>query len=627
MAANADPTDGIEPIGSVRRSQLISSFGIGSIIDLEKGSFMPMGLEDWEHATRRHSLHIGEPRLQAMLRVGHFRMGPVREDIPGTRLVRARSVAPATRFPKWHECPICHRIGTDGAPFELAADGGRLVCLGHEGSPVPTTPVRFVLACRRGHIEDFPWKWWAHRDRLEGICNAPRLYLGSYGRSASLADLYVCCASCSTKDNPVRKSLGDAFNAQVFSGSSCSGFRPWLHDREDGCDQPVRAIQRGASNVHFGLVCSAISIPPTSEAVSLIVQDMRSVLDAVPEPTLPSVLEGLAPKYGVTADQLLLSYSQLRTIETEGIDLTEQQARIEEYTALSEDREDPVVSGVVPEFRNQVTAPPPSLAPWFDLVGATSRLREVRALVGFSRIEPHPVAAERVRHAIREGLVSPLSKSALNWLPAAEIRGEGIFFRFCTKTVDAWINSNPKLVSRTETLETRSRQMAEQRGLTRNYTITPRLLLVHSFSHALIRQISVECGYSSSALRERLYVSEADGPRQPMNGVLIYTGSPDSEGSLGGLVRLAKFEYLEPIIRRALDSVSWCGSDPVCIETHPDQSGERVSGAACHCCLLLPETACEKFNRELDRAVLTGDAEKTFAGYFSDIIEGHSWLS
>ena len=66
-------------------------------------------------------------------------------------------------------------------------------------SSVYTTPVRFVLACRRGHIEDFPWEWWAHRDRPEGICDAPSLYLGSYGRSASLSDLYVRCANCGTK--------------------------------------------------------------------------------------------------------------------------------------------------------------------------------------------------------------------------------------------------------------------------------------------------------------------------------------------------------------------------------------------------------------------------------------------
>lgn len=363
----ASPSDAVEPLGTVRRSQLISTFGIGAIVDLEKGSFMPMGLEDWERVTGLPSLSIGEPRLQAMLGVSHFRLGPVKEDLAGTTQVRARSCAPAVRFPEWHECPKCHRLGREGEPFELAADGGRLACLAH-GTPVNTTPVRFVVACRRGHISDFPWEWWSHRDRLAGVCDSPRLYLGSHARSASLADLYVRCAACSTDQQPVRKSLGDAFGADALSGSHCSGFRPWLYDREADCGQPVRALQRGASNVHFAVVCSALSIPPASEAVSLIVQEIRAFLDGVPEATLPAVLSGVAAQHGVAVEQLLTAYRQLRTLETGGASLTERLARAEEYAALSEDREDPVIGGVMPQFRNKAFVPPVTLTRWFDLV-------------------------------------------------------------------------------------------------------------------------------------------------------------------------------------------------------------------------------------------------------------------
>ena len=613
--------DGVQPLGTVRRSQLISTFGIGAIVDLEKGSFMPMGLEDWERVTNLPSLSIGEPRLQAMLRVSHFRLGPVREDIAGTTQVRARSVAPAMRFPEWHECPRCHRIGKQGEPFELADDGARLRCLAHGGS-VYTTPVRFVVACRSGHLSDFPWAWWAHRGRPDGVCSQPSLYLGSQGRSASLSDLYVRCAACSSEERPTSNTLGDAFGAHALSGSACSGFRPWLYDREPNCQQPIRALQRGASNVHFPVVCSALSIPPASEAVSLIVQELRSLLDAVPEDTLPAVLTGVAAQYGVSVEQMLIAYRNLRTMETGATSLTERLARAEEYAALSEDRDDPVIAGVVPQFHNLASQPPAALCTWFDLIGAASRLREVRVLTGFSRIEPYPVSAERVNQAITAGNVSPLSKTPRNWLPAAEIRGEGIFLRFRTDEVDKWIKENTALVRRAAILEARSRHMADGRGYIRDYTITPRLLLVHSFAHALIRQISVECGYSASALRERLYVAEADGIGPSMNGVLVYTGSPDSEGSLGGLVRLADAKLLEPIVLRTLRNASWCGSDPVCLETDPSQSGERVSGASCHCCLLLPETACERFNRELDRAMLVGDADGTFNGYFGTISDG-----
>lgn len=617
-------TDAIEPIGSVRRSQLVSTFGIGAIVDLEKGSFMPMGLEDWERVNSLPALRIGEERLQSMLGVSHFRLGPVKEQLAGTTQVRARSAAPAVRFPEWHECPKCHRIGKEGAPFELADDGARLRCTAHGNATTYTNPVRFVVACRKGHLSDFPWEWWAHRGRQEGVCQRPLLKLGSHGQSASLADLYVTCEGCGTAERPTRESLGSAFGADALGGWRCDGFRPWLHDRQADCREPVRALQRGASNIHFGVVGSALSIPPASEALNQIIEQSRMFLDGVPDAALSSVLAGVSQTYGVPVAQLLAAYRRVRAIEEGGPALTERAAREQEYDALSQDRNDPIVGGIVPQFQNEALAPPPALVNWFDLIGAASRLREVRALAGFSRIEPHPVSAERVAEAIAEGKVSPLSKTPRSWLPGAEIRGEGIFLRFRTEAIDEWIAASPGAVERANILEARSRQIAEQRGYERDYTITARLLLVHSFAHAFIRQISVECGYSASALRERLYVSDSD---RIMNGVLVYTGSPDSEGSLGGLVRLAEPELLEPIIMRTLANAGWCGSDPVCLETDPRQSGDRVSGAACHCCLLLPETACERFNRELDRAVLVGDAESTFEGFFGSIAPEASWQS
>ena len=239
-------------------------------------------------------------------------MGPVKEDIPGTRQVRERSAAPAVRFPRVARMPELPpdrsagqtvRAGRRRRPFDVRR------VRRFEGSTL--TPVRFVLACRRGHMTDFPWEWWAHRDRPGGVCDAPILHLGSYGRSAALADLYVQCKACGTKESPVRKSLGDAFRSGALGDRSCNGFRPWLWDRDEKeCKESVQVMQRGASNVHFGVLCSALSIPPASEAVSLIVQEMRVVLDAVPESTLPTVLEGLAPEHGVTAQQLRSAYRQ-----------------------------------------------------------------------------------------------------------------------------------------------------------------------------------------------------------------------------------------------------------------------------------------------------------------------------
>lgn len=610
---------GVEPLGKVRRSQLIATYGIGAIVDLEKGSFMPMGLEDWESATRLPSLTIGEARLQAQLGVSHFRLPPVTEDLgPSGRVDPAHS-APAIRFPEWHECPKCHRIGTEGDPFQLSADGSQLECSAH-GRPVFTTPVRFVLACRKGHMDEFPWAWWAHRRRNGGVCERPTLELKSRGKSAALADLYVHCQKCGSSE-----SMGDAFRPESLKGTNCHGRRPWLHDRQPGCDSPPRVIQRGASNAHFPVVASALSIPPVSEATFQIIEGHWMTLGALPAEAVAPVLTNLANTYDIPLDALMAAYREKQKIEGTHGEFTDAGSRAEEYAALSNDRDDPIVGGIAPQFCNAVSDPPDAIAPWFDLVGAVSRLREVRALAGFSRIEPFPVSGERIAKAIQDRQVSPLSKTARNWLPAAEIRGEGLFLRFRNETVDAWVEANPDISKRVHILETRSAAIANDRGYLRDYRITARLLLVHSFAHALIRTISIDCGYSSSALRERLYVSDADPLRPAMNGVLIYTGSPDSEGSLGGLVRLADPRQLERIVLQTIRNARWCGSDPVCLETDPAQSGDRVSGAACHCCLLVPETACEKFNRELDRTMLVGSPETSefghWQGYFDDLAD------
>ncbi|HJW55299.1 MAG TPA: DUF1998 domain-containing protein [Burkholderiaceae bacterium] len=604
--------EGVEPLGTVRRSQLISTYGIGGIIDLDKGSFMPMGLEDWERVTSHPALRITEGRLQAQLDVDHFRMPPVVKPIRGTPMVELKSTAPAVRFPEWHECPKCHRIGTEGDPFELCADNARLQCTNPKCGKAVTTPVRFVVACRHGHIDEFPWVWWAHRSRDGGSCAEPRLKLLSHGKSASLGDLYVKCTSCDSAST-----LGDAFSADSMVKATCSGSRPWLYDRERDCKEKPRVLQRGASNIHFPVVASALSIPPVTEVAYQIVEHQWIVLGAVPADAIAGVLAGIAPRYGLSVEALMAAFRERKKLDDPSYTATESSSRAEEYSALSSDREPETTAGFASQFCNTVMEPPAKIAHWFDLIGAVSRLREVRALAGFTRIEPYPVASEQIGQAIKENRISRLSKRPSNWLPATEIKGEGIFLRFRTEAIDQWMEDNPALAERISVMESRSAQIASEKGYKRDYTITARLLLVHSFAHALIRQISVACGYSSSALRERLYIAEPSDGRSAMNGVLVYTGSPDSEGSLGGLVRLAEPKLLEKIVLETIRNAGWCGSDPVCLETDPRQSGDRLSGAACHCCLLVPETACEKFNRELDRTMLIGDAQGKWNGFFA----------
>ena len=81
--------------------------------------------------------------------------------------------------------------------------------------------------------------------------------------------------------------------------------------------------------------------------------------------------------------------------------------------------------------------------------------------------------------------------------------------------------------------------------------INPFFIAMHTFAHLLIKKLCFDCGYGSSSLKERLYFSS--NPESRMNGVLIYTSSGDSEGSLGGLVRQGKPEYLGRLVKNAIE--------------------------------------------------------------------------
>ena len=46
----------------------------------------------------------------------------------------------------------------------------------------------------------------------------------------------------------------------------------------------------------------------------------------------------------------------------------------------------------------------------------------------------------------------------------------------------------------------------------------------------------------------------------------------------------------------------------------------ELNGAACHACMMIPETACENGNRLLDRRTLIPTEERSFKSYFEDLV-------
>jgi hypothetical protein len=246
-----------------------------------------------------------------------------------------------------------------------------------------------------------------------------------------------------------------------------------------------------------------------------------------------------------------------------------------------------------------------------DRVVLMHRLTEVRALAGFTRFEPKTadVDGELDIGAEVARLDEPLS-----WLPAVENYGEGFFFSLQEKALAKW-EGQAAVRARADLFERGFRLWQTQRDDRKRAKpdfVSPRFVLLHSLSHLLITAVSLECGYSASSIRERIY-SGAGGC-----GILLYTASSGAEGSLGGLVEVGR--RLERYLEQALDLGRLCSNDPVCAAHAPAHevgaSDRYLEGASCHGCLLISEPSCERMNQYLDRTLVVPTVENTDAAFF-----------
>jgi hypothetical protein len=560
--------------GAVRRSQLVTTYGVGSIVALGDESFIVAGIDRW--GISDPNLH--EPRLERELMVGGFVVPPATDggDIP------------VVRFPRWHSCPKCKRLDDHRRLTTFESN----VCGDCNRTLVPS---RFVMVCPRGHIDDFPYMRWVHEGRpTEGVTHT--LSIEARGATASLRDIEIRC-SCRRK-----RTMDKAFDRFALRDvSRCFGNRPWLGREQEECDQPVRTLQRGASNVWFGSHRSVLSIPPWSDAAFQLLDRHWDIFRALPGAALGPAIEAVGLTAGTnftTAD--LVEAVQERKRRQEGAEgpTSEEEIRRDEYRALNVGQEDTVGS----QFAAHEVVRTPALSDLISKVMLVTRLREVRALQGFSRILP-PGGPETL---------APLFTADPNWRPAIEVRGEGLFLVLDQAHVVAW-EQQQNVGNRIRNLDRRYGDRARRWGQEPDRVITPRLVLVHTLAHTLVDQLALDAGYPTASLRERLYVG-AD-----MHGFLIYTATTDSAGSLGGLVAQGEPGRLEQAVTSAVARASWCSADPICVETEA-QGADGLNLAACHACTLLPETSCEEMNILLDRALLVGTPEDPSLGFFADLL-------
>lgn len=590
--------------GEIRLSQIVTTFGPGAMVDMPDASVIVAGLDHW-HYEKGKIVEIREPRLVEKLKriLGvadlTLRLPPSAPE----NVYESRPYVVGWRFPEWFI--VQHDVVTPRG-FRRR----RLVHLNNldkmkfrdeRRKALSVVPVRFVRACRKGHVGDIDWKAFVHG--TQSACGRD-LWIEERGTSGDLAEVWVVC-ECG-KDRP----MSQAARMDLGALGSCNGSRPWLGPgSKEACGEPNRLLIRSASNAYFSQLMSVISIPDTRSPVDDVVKslwdDFLSDVDTIEDlakmrkkPTVATRLQG------IDGETVFASINRVRA-GGGGLDRPVKEV---EFEALSEAKDE--IGADVPEGDFYARALPKAEwdTPWMNLIERVvlvHRLREVVAQVGFTRFEAAgPDFQGELSLDVRR---APLGLDT-SWLPAIENRGEGIFLQIKAKAIEEWLKVT-SVKDRGSTLETGFNGWKNERQL--SGAIFPGLpyYLLHSLSHLLITAISLECGYPSSSLRERIYAVPG------RYGVLIYTGSSDAEGTLGGLVMAGR--EIRRHFKRALDLGVLCSSDPVCAYHVPiEHDHQLLLGAACHGCLLIAETSCEQRNDYLDRALVVSTVENLGAEFF-----------
>lgn len=593
------------PDGQIRQSQMVTTFGPGSMVDLVNRAVVIGGLEHWGYG-KAGSRSLDDARLRRSLvqrlkaldpnldlaSEDYFRMAPECD----LREASTRVGVQALEFPRWFVCQGCRRLARARDAFEEKGGRYRHQCEKNKSSHA--VPVRFVAACKRGHLSDFPWIAFAHE---QGACDRPELVLLE-GSTGDVARIIVKCRNCD-QSRPLSQAGVLPF--------PCAGDRPWLGGAavsERPCKEQLKLLVRTASNAYFAQVVSALRLPePNPDPLTLRLRE-SDIWELVRHATSIEKLQSLAailPKVqaaieGHSFEKVFAAIERERTA-SEG--RAERPLRTAEYERLTTSpMEQPGV--LAPEGAKfaafQIPSARANLPANISRLVVVPELREVRVQVSFTRFDSisanlqgeYDFERYRVRPAV---LTLPTGNE--KWLPAAEVRGEGIFLQLDHAALDEW-EKRPQVQERAELL---LRAFLADGG---GDFLGVRFYLLHSLAHLLLTAISLECGYAASAIRERIYCSPAVGDDPGMAGILLSTGTTGSEGTLGGLVEEGR--RIRHHLREAYDLGRLCSNDPVCAAHDPaaEASDRRLEGAACHGCLYVAECSCERFNRFLDRALV-----------------------
>ncbi len=609
------------PIGEIRSSQIFWSYGPGALIDLPNLSVVTMGTDQWK---KDHCIQIEEARLLSAVRdvLGHqvenLRMPPSNQSEGIHPYPETLVGIPVRPFPRWLRCVKCGLLSEfDLGLFKIRAnrfrpEETRFVhgdCTGSGGNlparDADAVPARFLSACRNGHLDDFPWHYFVHSG--SSACTGTLRFFES-GASLQTENLWVKCDQCGTSRNMAR-AFGKSGREYL---PRCRGRHPHLDRYDDDCREQARTVLLGATNSWFPITLSALAIPLSRDPVYQLVRDGWNYFhdtDSQAEVTfVVKTLKKTGTLPGIDKYPPTVVWNAIKAVHAGKAqsDITGTDIKGPEWKVLT----DPDSPKDGPHFLSKPEAVPNGFEHRIASVLLLERLREVNALLGFTRVE----APEDSGDPEERPPMAKLCRGAPTWVPSGQVHGEGIFIRFDEKALRQW-EQRDSVQAREMKLVCGHRSWRVSRKLDPNEDYPgARYTMLHTVAHLLVRELALECGYNAASIRERIYADT--GGEQPQAGILIYTAAADSDGTLGGLVELGKPGSLGRLLTQALARARICSSDPLCSEHEPDKD-RSLHAASCHACSFVSETSCERGNRYLDRALIVPVLEVTDAAFFS----------
>lgn len=600
-------------------SQLLLTYGPGAMLDLPEHAVVVAGLQDWRYGAGWEPL--SEDRLVPLLQqqlgdklsqtFSGLRQPPVYDE------ERHDSYAPGVEvrlFPTWfiiddkNEAEAAEGDGgaTDTEKRRRIVEfsdlsvtkGGKLTYKG-DAKRVDVNPIRFVGACAKGHLQDIDWRRLTHRNGDQSCRKA--LHWVERGVSSDPSDISVRC-TCGAQ-----VTLSDLYKPHFLGGCACHS--PWLTPRwvaEEVCDKDLKLLPRSATNTYFAQTITVISLSKSDDRVRQVIAEHGQMITSIRQlPNFLTVLRSLPQTSEAfrefSDDEIMRALAEAAEDES----AVAPNPKIAEFALLASGK---AVIGhdSASSFLYAETLPSEQLdlvAPWDKALAnvvRVHRLREVTCLYGFTRLEPPPSAAESDLDEIRLAVDGADLSRNVEWLPAIEQFGEGIFLHFEPAFIGAWL-AGPEVIAKAAELKAAEIREAERFGRQPTH-LNPAYWALHSLSHAFMTELALECGYPISSLKERIYASAS--AQQDRFGILIYTSTAGGQGTLGGLSNMAGQSGV--LLARALTRLALCSNDPICAEHVAGANDDRhLQGAACHACLLVPETSCEARNTRLDRNLLT----------------------